>query len=396
MNRTPEDPGSPGPPAAERVLLDEDQRLLLAGGGGWPIAYALGLPERGVAQLFNSPWRSALDADVVAVRPRWRACLQGFRIESDAIRLGPAAADAEPVAPVVITRRRLDAFARALPAALSRALVEAMSSRDHDRIDHAVLSALGLTDIRGAEADRGDTYLDTAGALDDEDDDELEAPVRRRHPGWWGWLKRCAQTLPLHRNTVGGVVQMMYLSTIELGEMHEQGVETARSYFKDDRYPPCDSVIGGGLLRGKVPGLDPVEQDPQGRSDARWGWLPETGVNWEKPGRGFRADLHEDPAPATRVAGVRTAAGFTMYLSVLEFGEIHGHAAETARAYFKDGRYPLWDAVVGGGLLRGKLPGLDPVEPDPKKRSDARYGYLPETALNWRKPGRGYRSDLHD
>ncbi|WP_280454828.1 hypothetical protein [Nocardia brasiliensis] len=208
------------------------------------------------------------------------------------------------------------------------------------------------------------------------------------------------------------MVQMMYLSTIEFGEIHGQGVNTANRYFKEGRYPPCDAVIGGGLLRGKVPGLDPVEPDPNSRSDARWGWLPETALTWEKPGHGYRADLYleewekpgrhrgelsaEEAAQANLVAGVRTAAGFTMYLSVTEFGEIHGHKTETARWYFKKNRYPPCDVVIGGGMLRGKVAGLDPVEPDPKGRSDARYGYLPETALNWQKPGRGHRSDLHD
>ncbi|WP_280454060.1 hypothetical protein, partial [Nocardia brasiliensis] len=148
MNAIPQDPN---PPATEHALLNEDQRLLLAAGGGWPLAYALGLPEHGIAQLFGTPFRSTLDPAVVARRPGWRTCRHGFCVDSSAVRLGPATDGAAPVAPVVITRGHLEAFARALDPALSSALVTAMNSGDPDQIDDAVDIALGVAGLHAAQ-----------------------------------------------------------------------------------------------------------------------------------------------------------------------------------------------------------------------------------------------------
>lgn len=98
------------------------------------------------------------------------------------------------------------------------------------------------------------------------------------------------------------------------------------------------------------------------------------------------------PGPTIR-ARVRFAI-VRKYLSLKEFGEIHGLTPETVRSYFKDGRLPEPDAVIGGGQLRGSLPRLPERNAEPGSRSDARYGWLPETAHNWERPGAGARTDL--
>ncbi|WP_280470573.1 hypothetical protein [Nocardia farcinica] len=179
------------------------------------------------------------------------------------------------------------------------------------------------------------------------------------------------------------------LSYKEFGEIHGLTTRTSRTYFEDGRFPDPDVVIGGDVLRGQVEGLALREDDEtrNSRSDARYGWLPETAITWERVGRGARTDL----APAAREPKRPTA-----YLSYKEFGEIHGLTTRTSRTYFEDGRFPDPDVVIGGGELRGQVKGLPPraEDGDRNSRSDARYGWLPETALAWKRVGQGTRTDL--
>ncbi|MBC7299821.1 hypothetical protein [Nocardia salmonicida] len=179
------------------------------------------------------------------------------------------------------------------------------------------------------------------------------------------------------------------LSYKEYGEIHGLTARSARTYFEAGRLADPDVVIGGGVLRGQVEGLELREDDDgrNSRSDARYGWLPETAVSWERVGRGARTDL----APVARERKQPTA-----YLSYKEFGEIHGLTERSARTYFEDGRLPDPDVVVGGGKLRGEVEGLELREGDDGRssRSDARSGWLPQTALAWRRVGQGTRTDL--
>lgn len=92
----------------------------------------------------------------------------------------------------------------------------------------------------------------------------------------------------------------------------------------------------------------------------------------------------------------------TEYLSLKEFGEIHGWGADSIRVEFKKDfkrpenkrKFPIPDVIVGGGRLRGLVPGLPPEKVTPGARDTAVFGFLPETALNWEQLGRGARTDL--
>lgn len=90
------------------------------------------------------------------------------------------------------------------------------------------------------------------------------------------------------------------------------------------------------------------------------------------------------------------------YLSLKEFGEIHGWNAEAFRVEFNANlkkpdhlwRIPKPDLVIGGGRLRGRVPGLGLEPPEGSRREIPTYGYLPETATTWQPLGRGTRTDL--
>ncbi|MEV6774407.1 hypothetical protein AB0N05_37800 [Nocardia sp. NPDC051030] len=111
------------------------------------------------------------------------------------------------------------------------------------------------------------------------------------------------------------------LSLKELGEVHGVPEQAMKKYFKADakkppgrRYlPDPDFVIGGGRLRGRVPGLELIEESDDesknNRSDARYGWLPATGLAWQRPGQGARRDLAQpgEPAPAYIVEQIAAA-----------------------------------------------------------------------------------------
>ncbi len=180
-------------------------------------------------------------------------------------------------------------------------------------------------------------------------------------------------------------VSTVYLSRAELGEIHGIAPGSAKKYEDDGRLPPADVVIGGGLLRGKVPGLETRTPRPGARRRLYYGYRPETALAWQRPGRGARTDLADDHPP--RSSPVR-------HLSVTEFGEIHGYPEEYAKKAFAAGIFPEPDIIVGGGLLRGHVEGL-PKHSNDDRRELARYGYRIDTALCWQRPGQGARTDLH-
>ncbi|MEV4241339.1 hypothetical protein AB0J47_39970 [Nocardia sp. NPDC049737] len=125
----------PTPPAA----LTEDERLLLAGAGGSPIAGALAR-ECDLEGLFLSHRYCSLSDEVVALRPNWR--LLAAKVDRGALRLH-IPDGRTGIAPVVVSRKRLRAYGEALPPEM-RAELGDYRNHTRERTDLLLWEALQL------------------------------------------------------------------------------------------------------------------------------------------------------------------------------------------------------------------------------------------------------------
>jgi hypothetical protein len=66
------------------------------------------------------------------------------------------------------------------------------------------------------------------------------------------------------------------------------------------------------------------------------------------------------------------------YMDLVDIADYWGVEHGTVRRYHYEGRLPDADAVIGLGAQRRR-----------------KYGWLPETITNTKRPGQGARTDLH-
>lgn len=126
------------------ATLTEDERLALAAVGGWQIADALGGWD---TSLWDSHAGGSLDDLVLMFRPRWRGHM--YKVHAGTLYIGPGRVitgreEAGKAAVLKVTRRKMTAYADALPVEMRELLRERRRERTYPETTRLIWWALGL------------------------------------------------------------------------------------------------------------------------------------------------------------------------------------------------------------------------------------------------------------